>query len=96
MTGFDGIVLDWIRLEWIRLDLIRLDCNGFDWDFEKMSLKDKVPTSKCVLTSKLISTSKLVPRILLKLLTDGATSNILYQSRCDDKIDMIPNFPHKY
>ena len=50
----------------------------------------------CIPTWKLVPTSKLVPLLLLKLVIDGATMNVFYQKRCDDKINMVPNFQHEY
>ena len=52
-----------------------------------------VTTSKCASPSKLVPTSKQVPLILLKLLIDDTTSNTSYHWICDDKIDMVLNFP---
>ena len=52
----------------------------------------------CIPTSKQVPTSKLVQLLSLKLVIDGATMNILYQKKCDDKINMVPvpKFQHEY
>ena len=50
----------------------------------------------CIPTAKLVPTPKLVPLLLLKLVIDGAPKNTFYQKRCDDKINMFPNFQHEF
>ena len=37
-----------------------------------------------------------VPLVISKLLIDGATSNTIYQKRCEDQTNMDPNFPYEY
>ena len=55
-----------------------------------------VPTSICIPTPKLVPTSKMIPLLWLKLLIDGATSNIFHQKICDNKINMVLHSRHEY